>query len=288
MKGYKEGMMMPDVIEIIGKGSLIQHGEHNNRVYLMKLDKRDVDIILPEISILANKNSYSKIFCKVPKHIAPLFFADGYILEAYIPKFYNKQNDVFFVSKFLNPDRLLNVEKEQLLGLSNQLSDKPTKKENLKKKTSGYSVRKLGKTDIEQITDIYREVFESYPFPILNQDYILKTMEENVQYFGAENEGKLVALSSAEIDFMGENAEMTDFATHFSHAGNNLSSLLLRAMEKEMKKQGINTLYTIARLNSFAMNKTFLNFDYSYSGTLINNTNIAGSIESMNVYYKHF
>ena len=181
-----------------------------------------------------------------------MFFADGYILEAYIPKFYNKQNDVFFVSKFLNPNRLLSVEKEQLLALSKQLSNKLTKK-----KTSGYSVRKLGKTDIEPITDICREVFESYPFPIHNPDYILKTMEEDVQYFGAENDGELAALSSAEIDFKGGNAEMTDFATQFSHTGNNLSSLLLRAMEKEMKKQEITTLYTIARLNSIPMNKTF-------------------------------
>lgn len=280
-------MIMCDTVEVIGRGSLIQHGEHNNRVYLMKLDERDVDIILSEVSMLANKNRYSKIFCKVPKYIAPLFFADGYILEAYIPKFYNNKNDVFFVSKFLNPERLLNVEKEQLLGLSKQLSDKPTKKKNLKKKASGYSVRKLGKTDIEQITDIYREVFESYPFPIHNPRYILKTMEEDVQYFGAEKDGKLAALSSAEIDFRGENAEMTDFATHLSHTGNNLSSLLLRAMEKEMKKQEITTLYTIARLNSIPMNKTFLQNDYQYSGTLIKNTNIAGKIESMNVLYKY-
>jgi len=287
MKGYKEGMIMCDTVEVIGRGSLIQHGEHNNRVYLMKLDERDVDIILSEVSMLANKNRYSKIFCKVPKYIAPLFFADGYILEAYIPKFYNNKNDVFFVSKFLNPERLLNAEKEQLLGLSKQLSDKPTKKKNLKKKASGYSVRKLGKTDIEQITDIYREVFESYPFPIHNPRYILKTMEEDVQYFGAEKDGKLAALSSAEIDFRGENAEMTDFATHLSHTGNNLSSLLLRAMEKEMKKQEITTLYTIARLNSIPMNKTFLQNDYQYSGTLIKNTNIAGKIESMNVLYKY-
>ena len=280
-------MIMCDTVEVIGRGSLIQHGEHNNRVYLMKLDERDVDIILSEVSMLANKNRYSKIFCKVPKYIAPLFFADGYILEAYIPKFYNNKNDVFFVSKFLNPERLLNVEKEQLLGLSKQLSDKPTKKKNLKKKASGYSVRKLGKTEIEQITDIYREVFESYPFPIHNPRYILKTMEEDVQYFGAEKDGKLAALSSAEIDFRGENAEMTDFATHLSHTGNNLSSLLLRAMEKEMKKQEITTLYTIARLNSIPMNKTFLQNDYQYSGTLIKNTNIAGKIESMNVLYKY-
>ncbi len=53
-----------------------------------------------------------------------------------------------------------------------------------------------------------------------------------------------------------------------------------------MKAQDIKTLYTIARLNSPAMNKTFLRLNYTYSGTLIKNTNIAGKIESMNVYYK--
>jgi putative beta-lysine N-acetyltransferase len=107
-----------------------------------------------------------------------------------------------------------------------------------------------------------------------------------VQYFGAEKDGKLAALSSSEIDFKGQNAEMTDFATHPDHTGNNLSNLLLRQMEKQMKQQGINTLYTIARLNSIPMNKTFLKNEYQYSGTLIKNTNIAGNIESMNIYYK--
>jgi putative beta-lysine N-acetyltransferase len=129
-------------------------------------------------------------------------------------------------------------------------------------------------------------VFETYPFPIYNPGYILKTMDENVQYFGAEKDGEIAALSSAEIDFKGGNAEMTDFATHFAHTGNNLASLLLKTMEEEMEQQGISTLYTIARLNSIPMNKTFLQNEYQYSGTLINNTNIAGKIESMNIYYK--
>ncbi len=57
-------------------------------------------------------------------------------------------------------------------------------------------------------------------------------------------------------------------------------------MEIEMKNQGMKTLYTIARLNSIAMNLTFLRSNYKYSGTLIKNTNISGQIESMNVYYK--
>ena len=277
-------MRMNDTIEIIGEGSVIQHGKENDRIYLMSL-KGDASVTIDKIKELAKSNGYSKIFCKIPKSTAPVFFANGYLLEAFIPKFYNKQEDVFFVSKFLNSDRLLNIEKAQLLSLNNLLSNKPERK--TKKAINGYTARRLDKSDVEQITQIYRDVFVTYPFPIHNPGYILKTMEENIQYYGVEKDGKLVALSSAEKDINGGNAEMTDFATLSSHLGNNLSGLLLYIMENEMEKQGIKTLYTIARLDSIPMNKTFLRFGYEYSGTLIKNTNIAGKIESMNVYYKH-
>lgn len=287
MKGYRGGTIVSDIIETIGEGSKVQHGKENDRVYLMKINKHDIDIILDELIQLARTNKYSKIFCKVPKSIVPLFFADGYILEAFIPKFYNQKEDVFFVSKFLNSDRLLHIEKEKLKNLNQLLSEIPQKKKNLKKIPSGYSIRKLNKSDVEKITEIYLDVFESYPFPIHNPDYILKTMAKNVHYFGVENDGNLVALASSEVDAGGKNAEMTDFATIQNHGGKNLASLLLMEMEKEMEKQGVKTLYTIARLNSIPMNKTFLRFDYEYSGTLIKNTNISGKIESMNVYFKH-
>ena len=277
-------MRMNDTIEIIGEGSVIQHGKENDRIYLMSL-KGDASVTIDKIKELAKSNGYSKIFCKIPKSTAPVFFANGYLLEAYIPKFYNKQEDVFFVSKFLNSDRLLNIEKAQLLSLNNLLSNKLERK--AKKAEKGYKTRRLDKSDVEQITQIYQDVFVTYPFPIHNPGYILKTMEENIQYYGVEKDGKLVALSSAEKDINGGNAEMTDFATLSSHLGNNLSGLLLYIMENEMEKQGIKTLYTIARLDSIPMNKTFLRFGYEYSGTLIKNTNIAGKIESMNVYYKH-
>lgn len=287
MKGYRGGTTMHDAIDVIGKGSIIQHGKHNDRIYLMKLDEQDVEIILDEISKLAKANKYSKLFCKVPKNVAPLFFANGYILEGFIPKFYKNKDDVFFVSKFLNSGRLLNIEKDELSIFNQLLLEEHSLKKNLKKNASGYSVRKLTKSDVEQMAHIYLEVFESYPFPIHNPDYILKTMAENVHYFGVENEGNLVALASSEVDADGKNAEMTDFATLQNHGGKNLASLLLKEMEKEMQKQGVKTLYTIARLNSIPMNKTFLRFDYEYSGTLINNTNISGKIESMNIFYKH-
>lgn len=287
MKDWREGTTMNDTIDHIGLGSIIQHGKHNDRVYLMKLDERDVDIILDELSKLAKANKYTKLFCKVPKNIAPLFFANGYILEAYIPKFYKNRDDVFFVSKFLDSERLLDIEENELSEFNNLLSEEHFLKNNLKKNASTYSVRKLCESDAEQMTQIYREVFESYPFPIHDPAYILKTMDENVFYFGVEKEGNLVALSSSEVDVSGKNAEMTDFATLQNHGGKSLASLLLMEMEKEMQKHGVKTLYTIARLNSVPMNKTFLRFDYEYSGTLINNTNISGRIESMNTFYKH-
>ena len=134
---------------------------------------------------------------------------------------------------------------------------------------------------------IYQEVFKSYPFPIHDPGYITRTMEEDVCYFGVKRGGKIIALASTEIDREGRNAEMTDFATLPDYRGNNLAQILLKAMEKEMRRLGIQTLYTIARLHSPAMNRTFLKQNYHYAGTLIRNTQIAGSVESMNVYYKH-
>ena len=83
-----------------------------------------------------------------------------------------------------------------------------------------------------------------------------------------------------------KNAEMTDFAVLPRYRGQKLAGQLLSVMEEAMKSAGVKTLYTIARLKEPGMNKTFINAEYRYSGTLVNNTNISGSIESMNIFYK--
>ncbi len=273
-----------DAVETIAKGTCIQHGKHNDRIYLMKLDERDIPYIFDKIKQLANTENYSKIVCKIPKSTAPTFFANGFIVEAFIPQFYNKREDAFFVSKFLNSDRLLNIETNKLASFSQIL-----KKDNRKNKEDypDFTFRELNKSDVSNITDIYKEVFETYPFPIHDKEYIIQTMNEGVRYFGAEKKNQLAAIAASEIDVKGKNAEMTDFATYPEFAGHSLATSLLKRMEFEMRKDGIHTLYTIARLNSIPMNLTFIRMDYKYSGTLIKNTNIAGNIETMNIYYKH-
>ncbi|MBS2210117.1 putative beta-lysine N-acetyltransferase [Carboxylicivirga mesophila] len=284
MNAYKEEIIVSDVVEEIGNGSLIQHGKHNDRIYLMKMDKRDA-IALPEtLTKMARKEEYTKVFCKIPKWAAPLFYSHGFILEASIPQFYNSEEDVFFVSKFLSSDRLLNIETDKLKDLGELLYIKRNGKPSA---TSKYTIRPLGIKDAATIADIYDKTFATYPFPIQDEEFLIEAMGNDTFYFGAEYNGKIVAVASAEVDRKGGNAEMTDFATLKAHQGNRLASLILQSMEWEMKKQGIHSLYTIARLNSIPMNKTFLRANYQYAGTLIKNTNIAGNIESMNILYKH-
>ena len=151
-----------------------------------------------------------------------------------------------------------------------------------------YSIRKCKKYDVKQMADLYQKTFDTYPFPIHNHEYLLKTMEDNVVYFGIFKEDEVVALSSAEIDYDYLNVEMTDFATLPKFCGNGLSSHLLMKMDKEMKASGIRTAYTIARASSYGMNIVFAKCGYEYCGRLVNNTNISGNIESMNVWYLNF
>jgi putative beta-lysine N-acetyltransferase len=110
-------------------------------------------------------------------------------------------------------------------------------------------------------------------------------MEDNVVYFGVFRNGKAVALSSAEIDFEHSAVEMTDFATLPEFRGKGLSSHLLMRMAEEMKAMGIRTAFTIARAGSYGMNIVFAKCGYEYCGRLVNNTNISGNIESMNIWY---
>ncbi len=281
MKDINEEMKH-DRIEKIGN-SVIQHGPFNNRIYLMKFSADDYPQIVSDIEKLAVENNYSKIFLKIPQYALGRFLRHDFHIEAFIPDYYPDEIDAVFVSKFPDPDRN-SVEKEALdvfndLLLSQAVVPEIQLEEN-------FSFRKLFNKDKENIVSVYKEVFKSYPFPVHDPGYIEKTMNENFVYYGIFYNTDLVAVSSSEIDFENRAVEMTDFAVRKNYRGKKFALLLLQQMEKEMEGEGIITFFTIARLNSPAMNKTFINSGYNYSGTLIKNTNISGKIESMNVLYK--
>ncbi len=276
---------MADKIELIGN-SLIQHGKENNRIYLMKLAKDDCPGILSLLNNLASNDSYTKIIAKVPDDFKNLFLKDGYKNEAYIQKFYNGEDDVYFLSKYLSKDREEFRDKNDVLMVTQfciekgNLSDTPNLAEE-------FSIKLLNKEHISQMVELYKSVFTSYPFPIFDGNYILKTMNKNVDYYGIFENKKLVAVSSSEMDLENLNTEMTDFATLPKYRGNNLSYHLLKEMQKDAVTKRIKTAYTIARAKNTGINMIFAKMFYEFGGTLVNNTNICGNIETMNVWYKN-
>ncbi|MDD5021605.1 MAG: putative beta-lysine N-acetyltransferase [Endomicrobiaceae bacterium] len=276
--------MKQDIIEIICD-SIIQHGKNSNRVYIMKIGTKKTLDLIKSVNELAEKNSYSKIFAKIPSAILADFSKDGYVREAFIKGYYNGQEDALLMCKYLSEERsILKNSKEIESIISMSKSKKNTSSVSVKKKQ--YEVIICSKQHAQEMANIYKLVFESYPFPIHDPHYIEKTMDDNVIYFGAVLNNKVIALASSEVDKEAQSVEMTDFATLPEHLGNGIACQLLKHMENHMIDNNIITSYTIARAESLGMNITFARNGYEYSGTLINNTHISGKIESMNVWFK--
>ncbi|WP_022665364.1 putative beta-lysine N-acetyltransferase [Desulfospira joergensenii] len=269
------------------KGSLIQHGRNNNRIYLMQcsaLPDRD----LPGGLIrLAREKGYSKIFAKVPQSVSDLFSMSGFIQEARIPGFYRTDESALFMAWYLDAAR---KEEKDAMEIEKILSMtlKKRVKESLPGLDSRFAVRRCREEDLDDMIQLYRQIFDSYPFPIHDPEYLLKMMQsDEIEYFCMDSGGEIAAVSSAEIDNKNSNAEMTDFATAPAYRSRNFARHLLAEMESSLKEKKIKTVYTIARALSPGINMVFRQSGYHYSGRLKNNTNISGKIESMNVWYKH-
>jgi putative beta-lysine N-acetyltransferase len=266
--------------------SAISHDKESDRVYLMNLDPEDFPEIISYIEELANANRYTKLFAKIPAKYGPAFFAAGYVNEATIPDFYDNREDALFLVKYKYEERshpeigaLILLQQMLLQSVNNEKHELD----------ECYTLRLLTEKDTPTMIPIFKEVFETYPFPIYDPSFLIKNMlEYGTRYFGVFYDKNIVAISSAECNACQKNAEMTDFAVLQAHRGKRLSSYLLSFMEDTLAKDGFKTLYTIARLCSLPMNKTFYNNGYKYAGTLTRNTQISGKIESMNVWYKKF
>ncbi len=265
--------------------SVIQHGHLNNRVYVMKLVPEDIPDIIRYADYLAHKEGYTKIFVKVPESSVEAFSNDGYISEATVPFFYRGEEPAVFMGKYLDPKR---KETMDATVTANVLSDAFSHAGERPSYTvpDGFSLMHGHAGDAEYIAALLQNVFTTYPFPIGDPDYIRETMQGSIRYFIMKKSHLLAAVASCEIDLENQNAEVTDFATAPLFRGRGFASLLLNAMETELKKEGVRLAYTICRAGFGPINTVFAGAGYQFGGMLPNNTNICGSVESMNVWYK--
>ena len=276
---------MIDKVEQSG-ASCIQHGKGNDRVYLMKVSADDCPSVINYAVKLAFAHDYSKIFAKAPDACLRFFAQKGFVVEARIPKLFNGETDGYFLSKFMSADRELEQEESTVKKVLSTAKSRFIEVVPALQLEEPYTWRVMQKQDVEKMAELYKMVFKTYPFPIDDPSYLAKTMDENVVYHGIWQGDNVIALSSAEIDFAGQNVEMTDFATHPDYRGHGFAAYLLDRMEDDVRNSGLQTAYTIARAYSYGMNITFAKHGYTFAGTLTNNTQISGRLESMNVWYK--
>ena len=274
-----------DRIENI-RGSIIQHGPHNNRIYLMRLNTVDIHGLIATLDDMALKNGYGKIFAKISSPAWNAFKSADYTKEAVVPKFFAGKTDGFFISKYFSAERQKVPNVEKLLRYVKQVKEGSANNKPLNARATR-DVVSCKPSDTEEMSAIYQQVFKSYPFPIQKPMYLKRIMKEGVLYFCIHIEGRIVAIAASEIDLVSKNAEMTDFATLPKWQGMGFAGMLLGHMDKKICKLGIKTAYTIARAVSHGMNSVFKNSGYNYAGLLKNNSQICGSIQSMTVWYKH-
>lgn len=274
--------MPQDRIKTIGR-SRIQHGPLSDRVYLMHLASEEADAVIAAMSELARTEGYTKLFAKIPGSNAAAFEDAGFEVEARIPDFYADGDVALFVSRFRCEERRRPSDAEciqKVLAAARRKAGEGIRHP----LPSGCELTFMDTDRARQMATLYRRVFDSYPFPIFDADYIRRTMDENFRYFGILDNANLIALASAERIESG--VEMTDFATAPEHRRASLAAHLLSAMEADARQGGAKTAFTIARAASYGINIMFARAGYLFGGTLVNNTNISGCVQSMNIWYK--
>ena len=257
---------------------------YNKRLKIQDYKVSDFSAMTKRLAWLAKHNKFDKIFVKARKRDFQKYLSHGFVMEGVLRYYFNGE-DAYILSRFSSKSRAMS---KNLVGESELIEDLiySTEKKKIKKLDANIKLVTATNEHIPQLTFIYRSVFETYPSPLTNPDYIKSTMDRNVVYKIAMQNGEAIAAASAEINKKYSNAEMTDCATTPKARSKGLMQHILISLEKDLRKMNIKTAYTLARAKSMGMNKVFFRLDYEYSGRLINNCDIFGSYEDMNIWVK--
>lgn len=244
--------------------------------------KGNVEHVMRRVEELANSHSFTKLIIKGKGEHIPDWLSLGFMLEASIPQYF-QGHDAYFMVKYRDDERRNSVQwvKEDEI-LSGVIAKKVIEKEIPEQ----FILRKATEEDAKQLADVFGKVFEIYPTPLNEVDYIVKTMKEDIIYYVYETEGKIISTASAEINVREGNAELTNCATLPEYRKHGFMKSLLMKLEEELQEKGIFYSYTIARALSFGMNAAFYQLGYTYTGRLANNCYIFDKLEDMNVWVK--
>ncbi|MBC2582511.1 putative beta-lysine N-acetyltransferase [Clostridium sp. DJ247] len=254
----------------------------NSRVKI--IDFKDISVQnLKRIIHFASKNHLGKVICNCDINSFRNFVDAKFQLEGKIDGYFKGQ-DAFCMSYFISSNRKLrkNSSKENLY-LSQSLEKNDTFSYN---DDSKYCIRNAQESDVKQMAELFSNIFFTYPSPVYDEEYIRQTMKEKVLYKVAIDNGKVISVASADMDKDNLNAEITDCATYPKYRGKGILSNVIYSLESDLKDRGFITLYSLSRAINSSINFVLSKHGYKFRGTLINNCNICGGFEDMNIWVK--
>ncbi len=223
-----------------------------------------------------------KIIIKSRPSDKTYFESENFLSEGHIPAYFSGE-DMYFLVSYLKEDRSrAQVEFEGTPFAEFQRST------GLIENILIGDIRQLHSSDADSIALIFDLVFEYYPTPMNQPDYVRQTMDEGTIYFGVFEFGKLVSVASAEINLEFGNAELTDCATSPQFTGRGYMQAILQKIQNELLKRKITCQYTLARASQSGINKVFYNLGFKFCGILKQNCCIGTGMEDMAVWVKNF
>ncbi|MEZ4814101.1 MAG: putative beta-lysine N-acetyltransferase [Bdellovibrionota bacterium] len=261
---------------------LLDH--YSQRIRILEYSGTDFDNLILSVRALAEANNFDKIICYARKKDWQEFLKHGYVLEAVL-KYYFEGEDAYVVSKFRSQERSQSPNLMEEVLMIEEIMNGPMP-EKLRVLPEGYSLRLAQRDDIPELISLYQRIFESYPSPLSHQEYVHSVFEKDNLFALITKGEKIVAAASAELNHSCRSAELTDCATLPEERGGGLMSIILNYLEVQLRERDFCCAYTLSRARSFGMNRVFYHLNYEFLGRLVNNCDIYGAYEDMNLWTK--
>ncbi len=139
----------------------------------------------------------------------------------------------------------------------------------------------------EGIAALIDQVFEAYPTPSDDPEYIAADLAAGTPYRVAMEGPRVVACASADLVEAARTAELTDCATLPEARGKGLMQALLRGLMSDLRARGYPTAFTLCRARNPGINLAFRRAGFSLRGRMTRSCRIGSGLEDMNVWSRH-
>lgn len=273
------------------RGTCIHFEPHNRRLKVYHISQLHVQKTINDLKKIGKEQKCDKLIFYANEANKRFFVQSNCYYEGRIGGFFSG-DDAYIFSIFLEPSRRREENHEEDNKVMNRVNQKYADGPNMNVQSyflpQGYSMRAPEEKDAIYIAELYGSVFETYPTPIHEPEFVLEMIKnDHINLTVVEYEQRIISACSTEIlpDF--NSAEMADCATLPEHRGNGLLTSQFCHLIQIMHQKKIKTLFTYSRSRSLGMNLVNRKLGFTYGGRMIKNSNISGRLENMNIWYKN-